>query len=68
LAHLSVDATTLPAAIITAVRAVERLATAVTGVASTTWAIAARDGRSYESVRKLPYGQHGPGGFPASLH
>jgi predicted DNA-binding transcriptional regulator AlpA len=71
LAHLSVDAATLPTAIITAVRAIERLGIAVTGIQSTDLVslkdVAARTGRSYESVRKLAHGQRGPGGFPAPL-
>src|SRR5260370_4141726 len=71
LAHLAIDAATLPTAIITAVRQIERLGIAVTGVQSSDLVslkdIAARTGRSYESVRKLAHGQRGPGGFPAPL-
>jgi hypothetical protein len=71
LAHLSIDAASLPAAIIAAVRQIERLGIAVTSVQSTDLVslkdIAARTGRSYESVRKLAHGQRGPGGFPAPL-
>jgi hypothetical protein len=71
LAHLSIEAAGLPAAIITAVRAIERLDIAVTGVQSSDLVslkdIAARTARSYESVRKLALGQRGPGGFPAPL-
>ena len=68
LVHLAIDAASLPAAIITAVRAIERLGIAVTGVQSADLVslkdIAARTRRSYESVRKLAHGQRGPGGFP----
>ena len=71
LAHLSIDAASLPAAITAAVRQIERLGIAVTSVQSTDLVslkdIAARTGRSYESVRKLAHGQRGPGGFPAPL-
>jgi hypothetical protein len=71
LAHLAIDAASLPAAIITAVRQIERLGIAVTGVDSADLVslkdIAARARRSYESVRKLAHGQRGPGGFPAPL-
>jgi len=71
LAHLAIDAATLPAAIITAVRHIEGAGIAVTGVQSADLVslkdIAARTGRSYESVRKLAHGQRGPGGFPAPL-
>src|SRR6266496_399390 len=71
LAHLAIDTASLPAAIIAAVRQIERLGIAVTGVQSTDLVslrdIAARTGRSYESVRKLAHGQRGPGGFPAPL-
>jgi hypothetical protein len=71
LAHLAINAATLPVAIITAMRHIEQLGIAVTGVASADLVslkdIAARTGRSYESVRKLAHGQRGPGGFPAPL-
>ena len=71
LAHLAIDAASLPAAIITAVRHIERLGIAVTGVQSADLVslkdIAARTRRSYESVRKLAHGQRGPGGFPGPL-
>jgi hypothetical protein len=71
LAHLAIDAASLPAAIIAAVRQIERLGIAVTSVQSTDLVslkdIAARTVRSYESVRKLAHGQRGPGGFPAPL-
>ena len=71
MAHLAIDAGTLPAAITTAVRHIESLGIAVTGVQSADLVslkdIAARTGRSYESVRKLAHGQRGPGGFPAPL-
>jgi hypothetical protein len=71
LAHLAIDAGTLPAAIITAVRHIESLGIAVIGVQSADLVslrdIATRTGRSYESVRKLAHGQRGPGGFPAPL-
>lgn len=71
LVHLAIGASTLPAAIVTAVRHIERLGIAVTGVHSADLVslkdIAVRTGRSYESVRKLAHGQRGPGGFPAPL-
>jgi hypothetical protein len=71
LVHLAIDAGTLPAAIITAMRHIESLGVAVTAVQSADLVslkdIAARTGRSYESVRKLAHGQRGPGGFPAPL-
>ena len=71
LAHLAIDAATLPAAITTAVRHIEGLGIAVTGIQSADLVslkdIAGRTGRSYESVRKLAHGQRGPGGFPAPV-
>lgn len=71
LAHLAVSAASLPAAIVTAVRHIERLGIGVVGVQSADLVslkdIAARTGRSYESMRKLAHGQRGPGGFPAPL-
>ncbi|MGH3273718.1 MAG: hypothetical protein ACRDNZ_05250 [Streptosporangiaceae bacterium] len=71
LAHLAIGAASLPAAILVAVHHLERLGVGVAGVRSADLVslkdIAARIGRSYESVRKLANGQRGPGGFPAAL-
>jgi hypothetical protein len=71
LAHVAIEAGTLPAAITAAVRQIETAGLAVTGAVSDDLVslkdIAARTGRSYESVRKLARGQRGPGGFPAPV-
>ena len=66
LVHLAIDAGTVPAAIITAMRHIESLGVAVTAVQSADLVslkdIAARTGRSYESVRKLAPASAGPAG------
>lgn len=68
-AEVAVDADTLAAAIATAVHAFESIGVAVTGVQTEDTVslkdIAARMGRTYESVRRLASGQRGPGRFPA---
>jgi hypothetical protein len=67
--HVHRDADTLSAAIASAVRDVESVGLAVVGVASddgvTLADIAARTGRTHESVRLLAAGKRGPGRFPA---
>jgi hypothetical protein len=67
-AEVAVDAESLPKAIATAVSAIESVGVAVTGVGSDDLVslkdIAARTGRTYESVRLLAAGKRGPGGFP----
>lgn len=66
----SIDAGSLAAAIVSCVRMLHGMGIAVTGVESTDLVslkdIAARTGRTYESVRLLAAGQRGPGGFPAA--
>lgn len=74
LVHLAVVAASMPTAIGKGVRAVEQLGQLglqVIGVASNDVVsikdIAARTGRTYESVRLLAAGKRGPGGFPVPL-
>lgn len=71
LVHVLQEATTLPAAIVSAVHAIESVGLAVVGLKSddlvSVKEIAARLSRTYESVRLLAGGQRGPGGFPAPL-
>jgi hypothetical protein len=71
LVHVLQEATTLPAAIVAAVHAIESVGLAVVGLKSddlvSAKEIAGRLGRTYESVRLLAGGQRGPGGFPAPL-
>lgn len=71
LVHVLQDATTLPAAIAAAVHAIESVGLAAVGLKSddlvSVKEIAARLGRTYESVRLLAGGRRGPGGFPAPL-
>ena len=71
LVHVLHKATTLAAAIVTAVHIVEAVGLSVVGLKSddlvSVKEIAARLGRTYESVRLLAAGQRGPGGFPAPL-
>lgn len=74
LAHLAIEAANLPAAIAYGMHHTERLgrlALQVVGVASNDLVslkdIAARTGRTYESVRLLATGKRGPGRFPAAM-
>jgi hypothetical protein len=71
LVHVLQEATTLPAAIVSAVHAIESVGLAVVGLKSddlvSVKEIAARLSRTYESVRLLAGGRRGPGGFPAPL-
>lgn len=64
----ALDADTLAKAITTGVHMLEGMGIAVTGIASLDLVslkdIAARVGRTYESVRLLAAGKRGPGGFP----
>jgi hypothetical protein len=68
LVHTYREAESLAAAITATVAEVESIGLAVTGVVSDDLVslkdIAARTGRSYESVRLLATGKRGPGGFP----
>lgn len=65
------DAESLAAALVSALRDVEATGLAVGSVQSedlvTLKEIAARTGRSYESVRLLALGRRGPGGFPGPM-
>lgn len=71
LLHFVREGATLARALVAAVRDVEAAGLAVAGVASDDVVdlkeIAARTGRSHESVRLLSRGKRGPGGFPAPL-
>jgi hypothetical protein len=71
LVHVLQEAATLPAAIVSAVHAIESVGLAVVGLKSDDLVsvkdIAARLSRTYESVRLLASGQRGPGGFPVPL-
>ena len=71
LVHVLQEAATLPAAIVSAVHAIESVGLAAVGLKSddlvSVKEIAARLSRTYESVRLLASGQRGPGGFPAPL-
>jgi hypothetical protein len=74
LVHVAFESASMPTAIARGVRAVEQLGQLglqVMGVASNDVVslkdIAARIGRTYESVRLLATGKRGPGGFPAPL-
>lgn len=74
LVHLALEPASMPTAIARGVRGVEKLGQLglqVIGVASNDVVslkdIAARTGRTYESVRLLATGKRGPGGFPAPL-
>ncbi len=65
------DADTLAAALVSALRDVEAAGLVVSSVCSedlvTLKEIAARTGRTYESVRLLATGKRGPGGFPGPM-
>jgi hypothetical protein len=69
--HVAQEAETLAEAITSTVHAVESVGVNVVGLQSDDLVslkdIAARTGRTYESVRLLATGQRGPGGFPAPL-
>ena len=69
--HVNVEADTLAAAITLAVHRVESVGLNVVGVKSDDLVslkdIAARCGRTYESVRLLASGKRGPGGFPVPM-
>lgn len=69
--HVYIDAPSLPAAIVQAVRQIESVGLAVVGVKSDDLVslrdIADRLGRTYESVRLLATGKRGPGNFPTPL-
>lgn len=71
LAHVAVDADTIAAAMLDALHQLESAGFAVIGVQSNDLVslkdIAARLGRTYESVRKLAVGERGPGAFPAPM-
>ncbi|MEU6696202.1 hypothetical protein [Pseudonocardia sp. NPDC046786] len=70
LLHISRDAPSLPVAIASALRALDRAGLPVSGVGSPDLVelpvIAERVGRSRESIRLLAAGRRGPGGFPAA--
>ena len=69
--HVLQEAATLPAAIVSAVRAIESVGLAAVGLKCddlvSVKEIAGRLDRTYESVRLLASGRRGPGGFPAPL-
>ncbi len=71
LVHVLQEAATLPAAITSAVHAIESTGLAAVGLKSddlvSVREIAARLDRTYESVRLLACGHRGPGGFPIPL-
>ena len=72
LLHFTRDAPALANAIASAVLAVERAGLVSTGVDSNDLVqrqeIAARTGRTPESIRLLAAGERGPGGFPPAQH
>jgi hypothetical protein len=71
LVHVLQEGPTLPAAIAAAVHAIESVSLAAVGLKSedlvSVKEVAARLGRTYESVRLLAGGQRGPGCFPTPL-
>lgn len=71
LVHVYSEADPFAAALLEAVEQVESTGLVVTGIASDDLVslrdIAARLGRTYESVRLIAAGKRGPGGFPTPL-
>lgn len=71
LLHVDRDAPSLDAAIVSVVRDVQEAGFQVSGLQQddlvSLKTIAARVGRTYESIRLLATGQRGPGGFPAPM-
>lgn len=71
LIHVSREADTLTAAILSAVEDAQRAGFTVVGIEDedliTLKTIAERTGRTYESIRLLSTGKRGPGGFPPPL-
>lgn len=71
LAHMVVDAPNLAAAVTTTVRQLELIGVLVVGLQTddlvSVKEIAARTGRSRESVRLLASGDRGPGAFPSPV-